>query len=180
MVFKSIAFIGINLSSYTMIDILIKSKREKKANTWPYSGSGYGGYVPNKVHTPMQQQQVHQPPVNNVVELTANTEAVKSQKLWDETIRRDKIIRELFAKCPYKVGDQVMFCHEKDEKKYGKTLTVTKIIATYAQWSRQEQWPDNDNPMIVHVLVKETAEILFCTTNMVKPYNSVEAAQRGN
>ncbi len=157
-----------------MIDVKIPSKREKKP--YVYGGNGYSGYVPVK-HTPMQQQQVHQTPVNNVVEMTPQE---KNKTLFDEAMRRDKIIKELSSTCPYHVNDRVMFIKPADEKKHGKEVYVTKIINTYGQWPRNEEWPDNDNPMIVHLRVADrNNEVLFCTTNMVKPYNSAEAAERG-
>ncbi len=156
-----------------MIDVKLPSKREKKFYTY----SGYGGYVP-ATHTPSQQTQVHQPAANNVVELKPTT-SEKSKQMFDEAVRRDKIIRKLNEECVYKVNDRVMFAHERDEKKYGSHVVVDKILATYAQWPRNEPWPENDNPMIVHVTVKDRGnEVLFCTTNMLKPYNSVEAEKR--
>lgn len=162
-----------------MIDIKILSKREKKANTWPYGSSGYHGYVPNKAHGSQQAQEL-QKPASNVVELTAGTTTEKNKKLFDEACRRDKIIKDLFASCTYKEKDRVMFINPKDDLKYGKDPYVTKIISSYAQWPKNEPWPDNDNPMIVTLFVQDKAETLFCTTNLVKPYNSVEAAGRGN
>jgi hypothetical protein len=154
-----------------MLDIKIPSKREKKP--YVYGGSGYSGYVPNN-HTPMQQRQVHQPTVNKVVEeLPKDT----NKKLFDEAVRRNKIIKDLVSKCTYRVNDRVMFSKPADEKKYGKEVYVTKIVETYGQWPMSEKWPENDNPMIVHLRVADRDdEVLFCTTNMVKPYNSAEAS----
>jgi hypothetical protein len=154
-----------------VIDVKIPSKREKK----PYTYTGYGGYVPH-THTPSQQTQVHQPPANNVVELKPEE---KNKQMFDEAIRRDRTIKKLNEECTYKVNDRVMFMHAKDEKKYGSHVIVDKILSTYGQWPKNEPWPENDNPMIVHVTVKDrNDEVLFCTTNMLKPYNSVEAASR--
>lgn len=158
-----------------MIDIKIASKREKKPYAWQQS---HNGYIPNKVHG-SQQTQVLQTPTSNVVELTPTT-IEKNKKLFDEACRRDKIIKDLFAACPYKEKDRVMFIKQADETKYGKEVYVIKIISSYAQWPKNEPWPDNDNPMIVTIFVQDKAETLFCTTNLVKPYNSVEAASRGH
>ena len=160
-----------------MIDIKLKSKREPKPH---YTYSGYKGYTPS-THTPSQQTQVHQTPVitqdNNVVKLTPQSSANK--QMFDEAKRRDEIIKELFSKCTYKENDRVMFSRESDEKKYGKHVIVEKILKSYAQWPKNEPWPENDNPMIVHLVVKDKDdERLFCTTNYVKPYNSVEAESR--
>ena len=155
-----------------MIDIKLPSKREKK----PYTYTGYGGYTP-PTHTPSQQTQVHQPKVNNIVELKPNAE--KNKQMFDEAVRRDKIIVNLASACAYRAGDRVMFVREQDEKKYGSEIYVDKILTSYTQWPKGEPWPDNDNPMIVHVTVRDRDnEVLFCTTNMVKPYNSIEAATR--
>lgn len=155
-----------------MIDITIKSKREQKPH---YTYSGYKGNTPT-THTPSQQTQVHQPS-NNVVELTPASK--NNKQLFDEAKRRDEIIKDLFSKCTYKENDRVMFVRAADETKYGSHVIVEKILKSYAQWPKNEPWPENDNPMIVHVVVKDRGdEVLFCTTNMVKPYNSVEAESR--
>ena len=160
-----------------MIDITLKSKREPKT-TYPYTG--YKGYTPT-THAPSQQTQVHQTSVteaiNNVVKLTSNSN--KNKQLFDEAVRRDKIIKTLVEGVTYKENDRVMFVRPADEKKYGKHVIIEKILKSYGQWPKNEPWPDNDNPMIVHLVIKDKDdERLFCTTNYVKPYNSVEAAQR--
>jgi hypothetical protein len=157
-----------------MLSIKLKSKRPPVV---PYK---YTGYTPPSAPAPapMQQQQVHQPPTPAIV-TDINTKE-KNKKLFDEALRRDKIIRDLVAECKYTTGERVMFIREADEKKYGRDVWVTKIVESYGQWPKNEAWPDNDNPMIVHLCVKDkNDEALFCTVNMVKPYNSVEAEQRG-
>lgn len=155
-----------------MIDITIKSKREQKPH---YTYSGYKGYTPT-THTPSQQTQVHQPS-NNVVELTPTSK--DNKQLFDEAVRRDKIIKSLVEAVSYKEGDRVMFVRPADEKKYGKHVLIEKILKSYGQWPKNEPWPENDNPMIVHLIIKDKDDDrLFCTTNYVKPYNSVEAESR--
>jgi hypothetical protein len=152
-----------------MLDIKIKSKRTAPA---PYKYTGYTPPTP----APMKQVQVHQPEVVTDI----NTKE-KNKKLFDEALRRDKTIKELLKDCKYTVGERVMFVRPVDEKKYGSVVYVTKIVESYGQWPRNEEWPDNDNPMIVHLIVEDKGnEPLFCTVNMVMPYSEVEAKQRGN
>lgn len=139
-----------------MIDITLKSIRKPHLK-WPYQVHNQGQ---TPIHTP-----AHNP---NAVEL--GTPPSKTKSIYEESIRRDKIIKDLAAACTFKPGDRVSFVRASEHEKYGHEVYVTNIVDSYTKYGKHDKWPSNDYPMIVHCEAKDTKEVFFCTVNMMKAY----------
>lgn len=81
---------------------------------------------------------------------------------------RDRIVKELFRKCPYWVGHKVIPETEAGQKKYGTDIVVTGVCSSYAHMGKDEAWPTNDNPMIVSAYSNDKKMHFFCTIDFLK------------
>lgn len=88
--------------------------------------------------------------------------------IFDEAIRRDKVIKDIVNKLVYKVGDTTKPVNKKDVEEYGDVIVVEKICDTYGKYGRDEKWPEHDNPMIVHAYSKKKDIRFTCTTNYLQ------------
>ncbi len=91
-----------------------------------------------------------------------------NQTIAAEAARRDSIVRKLAFDCPYKPGDTVVPVSSDGFNLLGSHVMVTKICSSYAHMGKDEKWPANDNPMIVHVWSKDKNSEFFCTTDYLK------------
>lgn len=124
-----------------MIDIFIPGSKESK---WRQSSSQVS-YKENN-------------PPFNTLPVVASIQA--------ESRRRDSICKRLAAQCGYKAGDTVVPVNPTAEEQ-GKEFKVLSICDSYALLGRNEKWPDNDNPLLVHCMCldKDDSSTFFCTTN---------------
>lgn len=102
------------------------------------------------------------PPLKPTI-TAATTSNTLSSEIFAEALRRDKIIRAMVKDIKYKVGD---VCTPHDKKlydEYGKDIEVTGICDTYVKYGRDEKWPKNDTPMIVHARSIKTGTNFICT-----------------
>jgi hypothetical protein len=88
----------------------------------------------------------------------------------EEFVRRDNIVKELA-----KAVEVELYGHgfPKNKKEYDSVgeVIVTGICKTYADFSRSEEWKD-DNPMIVSFYpVKNKNKSYFCTANYLTKEN---------
>lgn len=90
-----------------------------------------------------------------------------STLLVDEFKRRDSIIKDLVKTCPYRVGDVVQPASKHGSDKYGTNNTVTRMVTAYSQMGGTEEWPENNNPLIVEAR-DEDGVLFWCTTNYLK------------
>ena len=67
----------------------------------------------------------------------------------EEFLRRDAIVKEQAAKCPYKVGDLVYPHSLALTHKYGM-CKVRGIVSVYLALPPSEPWPESDLPFLVH------------------------------
>ncbi len=92
-----------------------------------------------------------------------------------EKLRRDKIIKETFAKCKWKVGDFVMPFNEAERKNWGRQCRVTRIARNLIEFGEKD-WPKNDCPMIVLAQIEGTNKSFYCTPDYLVAYEA-EAAK---
>jgi hypothetical protein len=100
---------------------------------------------------------------------TTYTSAHKTpgQVLIDTFKERDNIIRSLVGKIKYKPGDKAKPPATYRDK-YGEEVTVSRIVTSYAQMGGAEEWPKNNNPLIVEAYDKDGV-LFWCTTNFLEP-----------
>lgn len=125
-----------------MIDIKIESKKPPKV------------WYPTTVGSPVKTEE---PPVTSMV-----------ASIKTEALRRDAIVKHLALACPYKPGDTVIPVTSEGIQELGTHVMVTKVCSSYTHMGKDEKWPANDNPMIVHVWSKDKESEFFCTVNYVK------------
>lgn len=100
---------------------------------------------------------------------SANAEIPRSTKvMFEEAKRRNKIVKEAAAKCPFKVGDTCIPRNKKDYEEYG-SLVIEQICTSYAQYGKEVSW--NDDPLIITALSQKTGSRLFCNISylLTKP-----------
>jgi len=81
-----------------------------------------------------------------------------------ESARREAIVRRLYANCPYKPGDTVVPKTKAARDEWGEKLIVTAMVDSYAKFGKDEIWPSNDDPMIVHVKSYDKDTHFICST----------------
>lgn len=92
-----------------------------------------------------------------------------------EKIRRDKIVREAYKNCMWKVGDFVMPHSEEEKKRWGANqCRVTAIARNLIEYG-EEDWPKSDNPLIVCVHIEGTTKSFFCTPEYLVKYEATTA-----
>jgi hypothetical protein len=114
----------------------------------------------------------NEPPiVTDIITTIVNTEEPKtsnmSLSIRDEAIRRDTIVKKLFAACPYKAGDTVIPKTAEGIMEYGDKIFVRGVASSYTQMSKEEKWPASDNPLIVLAYSHKKDEAFFCTVNFL-------------
>lgn len=72
--------------------------------------------------------------------------------------RRDKIVREEAAKCPFVKGSIVFPTSLAKYEQYG-SCTVTGISSVYNDFADNEEWPSSDLPYIIHAIGKDKGTI---------------------
>lgn len=101
---------------------------------------------------------------------------VKNGSFVFEKIRRDKIIREAYKNCKWKVGDFVMPYSKEEQKRWGaEKCRVTGIARNLIEFG-EDDWPKTDNPMIVCVHIEGTTKSFYCTPEYLVIYEA-EAAK---
>lgn len=88
--------------------------------------------------------------------------------IFDEAIRRDKVIKAIVSKLEYRVGDVVKPTNEVDAEMYGNDILVEKICDTYGKYGKNEKWPEHDNPMLIHAYSKTKDTRFTCTANYLQ------------
>jgi len=103
-------------------------------------------YVPPAYRAPVATTQQ---PVSNIT-------------LYNETRRRDNIIKALVDECKFSEGQIVLSAVK------GEEYVINKICKCYAHMGADAEWPANDNPMIVTITSMKDKTVSFCTTNYLK------------
>jgi len=88
--------------------------------------------------------------------------AVSNIAVYNETRRRDNIIKALVAECKFTEGQVVLSAVKEEE------FLINKICGCYAHMGSDVDWPTNDNPMIVTITKVNDKSVSFCTTNYLK------------
>lgn len=83
--------------------------------------------------------------------------------VYQEVLRRDKIIKDLVKEFKHKPGDELVPKHQDDVDKWGK-CTMISIVNDYIHMEKDHKWPKNDNPLILTVSA-ESGELFYATTN---------------
>jgi hypothetical protein len=111
---------------------------------------------------------VKPPPPFTPVVYTGNQHvpAVSTGTVYQEVLRRDKVIKDLVKEFKHVVGDEIEPKHEDDLKKYG-VCKVLGICSEYIHLEKDFKWPKNDNPMII-TASSDNGEIFYATTNYFK------------
>jgi hypothetical protein len=91
-----------------------------------------------------------------------------------EYVRREQIVKDLFAGCTYQAGDTLYPTRTSDFKKYG-ACRVLGICTSYMYMDKDEAWPKNDNPLIVTFQpLTDPKTTMFCTVNYLTDKMPVE------
>lgn len=101
-----------------------------------------------------------------VYEVTHYTQS--KQLSHQEYLVRDRLIKKLYAECPYKFGDIVRANNDKDFKKEG----LYKITGVCSTWYAYKGSAKNDvdvewseNPKLVTAMCLKTNAVVEATTN---------------
>lgn len=89
--------------------------------------------------------------------------------VFEEALRRDRIIRALAREVKYKVNDICKPFNPKLYEDYGEEIRVTGICDTYVKYGRNESWPKNDVPFIIHAQSLKTGAHFICTPEWLVP-----------
>lgn len=92
----------------------------------------------------------------------------KTTTLFNDAIRKDSIIKKLVASISYKAGDICCPVETSDVEEWGHKIEVVHITQSYSLMGRDENWPENDNPLIVYCFSEKANKHFFCTTNFLK------------
>lgn len=103
------------------------------------------------------------PVVYNSPHLPATT---PNNEVYQEVLRKDKIIKELVAAFKHPVGAEVEPKSAEHFLKWGK-CKILGICSEYIHLEKDFKWPKGDNPMIV-TACSEAGEIFYATTNFFK------------
>jgi len=88
--------------------------------------------------------------------------SVSNITVYNETRRRDNIIKKLVEDCGFVEGQVVLSAVKEEEH------VINKICKCYAHMGADVDWPTNDNPMIMTITKVKDKTISFCTTNYLK------------
>lgn len=106
------------------------------------------------------------PPIKSVQQqvLQQQPKPLINANMLTESLRRDRLIKDLVSKCKVKIGD---ICKPYDEsliEEYGDNIRVTHICDSYFKFGIKEKWPEGDNPMIIHAWSDKKDATFICTT----------------
>lgn len=87
---------------------------------------------------------------------------VSNITVYNETVRRENIIKKLVSECGFTEG-QIVLSDVKEEE-----YIINKICRCYAHLGSNVDWPANDNPMLLTITSVKNTSVSFCTTNYVK------------
>lgn len=96
----------------------------------------------------------------------------KSPSLFQQIKERDNCIKEMVKNLPYVEGELVTPHSEAERELRGKILIVEKICDSYAKYGKNENWPENNNPMVITVYNMDTKVRFICTPKYVVPINA--------
>jgi hypothetical protein len=86
--------------------------------------------------------------------------------VYQEVLRRDKVIKDLVKGFKHVVGAKVAPKNDADFDKWGM-CQIIGICSEYIHLEKDFKWPKNDNPMII-TASSENGEIFYATTNYFK------------
>lgn len=99
--------------------------------------------------------------------MTTSSSATANKTLFEEAQRRDKIVRSLAEKCGLKEGDLAIPAHPEKREMYGDKIRIIKVTDSYGKFGRDEVWPENDNPMIIHAFSEKLQDHFICTVGFL-------------
>lgn len=105
------------------------------------------------------------PPVTGKPKHIALTGVVPG--LMAEANRRDAICRALGKECLFREHDIIVPWSEKERDEMGD-CRVTYIADTYVKFGKHNDWPENDNPMIVTIWSDKQKKSFVCTATYGK------------
>lgn len=102
-------------------------------------------------------------PFPTVVQQQQQVEAANSFPKWSAlAVKRQAIIQKLVDACPFKPGDEVKCYSLATQQLHGKDIVINKIVTSYAQ-IKNDSWPKNDEPMIIHAYSRDKDMSFICT-----------------
>ena len=90
------------------------------------------------------------------------THTVSNITVYNETRRRENIIKKLVEECGFTEGQVVLSAVKNEE------FIINKICKCYAHLGSTVDWPVSDNPMIVTITSVKDKVVSFCTTNYLE------------
>lgn len=87
----------------------------------------------------------------------------KTNVMFEEAQRRDRIIKQMLAKTLYSVGDIVTPVSNANIDKYGDNCEVRAILQNYGQFGKTEKWPEDDKPYTVHAYSPKLDSVIATT-----------------
>jgi hypothetical protein len=89
--------------------------------------------------------------------------------MFEEAVRRDRVIKKLVAEMPYCLGEWVQPADRQAVDTYGDEILIEGVCDTYGKMGRKEKWPEHDNPMIISAYSKKNDLHFHCTVNFLIP-----------
>lgn len=130
------------------------------------------GHLPNPAFSPPAPpaNEKYWPPVLPPSPPATVDNVVKT--ISDEAKRRDDIVRKLYNAFPLKPGDTATASNSTISAKIGDKLIIMAVAKGYSDLGKDDKWPEDDNPLMVHVKSYDKDCDFFVTTNAVKRSNA--------
>lgn len=93
----------------------------------------------------------------------------------EEWKRRDNVVRQMYQRFMYAIGEKFYPPTVKEYEDYGECI-VQAVVDNYSNMDR-EDWPKNDNPLIVLASTTNanaTDKQFYCTTNYPQKFKPVK------
>lgn len=91
-----------------------------------------------------------------------------TKPIFDEALRREKVIKDIVSKMTFKVGDVVKPVAPREQFVYGNDILVEKVCDSYGKYGKNEKWPEHDNPLLVHAYSRTKDTRFTCTVNFLQ------------
>lgn len=99
----------------------------------------------------------------------------------EEYVRRDNIVRNIWIKNMFKVGD-VLDCYDKKDRDDYGNITVKQIFTNYSMFPLNEakDWPKDDKPYTMTVKPEKKEQLILCTPSWLTTRLGLENSTMGD
>jgi hypothetical protein len=116
-------------------------------------------------HPPQQQRHTFYPDPTrpNPADITW---AAKFKITPEEYVRRDKIVRQMWAECPFHTNEVVSPKSQEGRDKWGTRLVVKQVFKSYFDFDEKDKWPNDDRPLIITAEL-QNGNLVICTPDFL-------------